>query len=294
MLMSMTGYGLGEAQGNGLRVTMEMQSINRKQLEFSISLPREFESLEGALKSKCTQAFSRGRIQCRIRVTDLEGHESVRPKINASLAKACHEAFDQLAKKLNLSQGSSLEWLARLPGVLTMESNLPNAEVAWDLLEQAADKAITDLLDMRRQEGSFLLQDLRSRILNLEEFVSQILPLTSELTQRHRQNLLKRLQEAGLETVDLDDDRLLKEIALFADRCDISEEITRLKSHFEHFEKLIHKGDPVGRSLDFLCQEMFREINTIGSKSNNHEIAHLVVSMKTELEKFREQVQNLE
>ena len=207
MLMSMTGYGLGEAQGNGLRVTMEMQSINRKQLEFSISLPREFESLEGALKSKCTQAFSRGRIQCRIRVTDLEGHESVRPKINASLAKACHEAFDQLAKELNLSQGSSLEWLARLPGVLTMESNLPNAEVAWDLLEQAADKAITDLLDMRRQEGSFLLQDLRSRILNLEEFVSQILPLTSELTQRHRQNLLKRLQEAGLETVDLDDDR---------------------------------------------------------------------------------------
>ena len=292
--MSMTGYGLGEAQGNGLRVTMEMQSINRKQLEFSISLPREFESLEGALKSKCTQTFSRGRIQCRIRVTDLEGHESVRPKINASLAMACHEAFDQLAKELNLSQGFSLEWLARLPGVLTMESNLPNAEVAWDLLEQAADKAITDLLDMRRQEGSFLLQDLRSRLLNLEEFVSQILPLTSELTQRHRQNLLKRLQQADLETVDLDDDRLLKEIALFADRCDISEEITRLKSHFEHFEKLIHKGDPVGRSLDFLCQEMFREINTIGSKANNHEIAHLVVSMKTELEKFREQVQNLE
>ena len=144
--MSMTGYGLGEAQGNGLRVTMEMQSINRKQLEFSISLPREFESLEGALKSKCTQAFSRGRIQCRIRVTDLEGHESVRPKINASLAKACHEAFDQLAKAVvaALEQKGRQRRAPHVVGVLSQHefaARVAQADVLGDELRHWRGRA---------------------------------------------------------------------------------------------------------------------------------------------------------
>ena len=147
---------------------------------------------------------------------------------------------------------------------------------------------------MRETEGKNLHQDLTDRINAMKESLSLIQLKASELPAKHRQLLMDRLQQAGLEQIDLNDESILKELVLFADKSDITEEITRLESHFGHFTTLCEKQTQVGRSLDFLAQEMFREINTIGSKASNHEIAHIVVSLKTELEKFREQVQNLE
>ena len=147
---------------------------------------------------------------------------------------------------------------------------------------------------MRETEGKNLHQDLTDRINAMKESLSLIQLKASELPAKHRQLLMDRLQQAGLEQIDLNDERILKELVLFADKSDITEEITRLESNFGHFTTLCEKQTQVGRSLDFLAQEMFREINTIGSKASNHEIAHIVVSLKTELEKFREQVQNLE
>ena len=294
MTTSMTGYGQGQAQSGSLKLTVEMNSVNRKQLEFAISLPRELESLEGLVRSKLNQRLSRGRIQCRVRMSDLEGHDKIRPRINQSLANACIQALSTLANENQLASQPSLELLVRLPGVVSMEADLPDPGAVESLLNHALDTALDGLLKMRQTEGELLLIDLRQRIKHIGELVDKIRPLTSDLTQRHREILLKRLEEAGLEQIDPHDERLLKEIVLHADRCDISEEITRLESHLVHFEKLIANHQAVGRSLDFLSQEIFREINTIGSKASNHVIAHLVVEMKTTLEKFREQVQNLE
>jgi uncharacterized protein (TIGR00255 family) len=227
-------------------------------------------------------------------MSDLEGHDKIRPRINQSLANACIQALTTLANENQLASQPSLELLLRLPGVVSMESDLPDPGAVESLLNHAVDTALDGLLKMRQTEGELLLVDLRQRIKHIGELVDKIRPLTSDLTQRHREILLKRLEEAGLEQIEPHDERLLKEIVLHADRCDISEEITRLESHLVHFEKLIASQQAVGRSLDFLSQEIFREINTIGSKASNHEIAHLVVEMKTTLEKFREQVQNLE
>ena len=188
----------------------------------------------------------------------------------------------------------NLELLTRIPGVLKIDPKIPDADNIWATLKSATEQALNGLISMRETEGNHLLQDLTDRINTMRESLSQIQSKASELPAKHRQVLMDRLQQAGLEQIDLNDERILKELVLFADKSDISEEITRLESHFEHFNTLCANQKQVGRSLDFLAQEMFREINTIGSKASNHEIAHVVVSLKTELEKFREQVQNLE
>ena len=289
----MTGYGRGESTSQNYRLTVEIQSVNRKQLEFAVALPKELDALEGKIKSFLSRFISRGRVQVRVKLSDLEGNDCTEPKINQALASSCIHSLQQVAANLG-AKDITLELLTRLPGVLKIDLKIPDPELIWEAVEAASREAVEGLIAMRETEGEHLYTDLSSRIETMREALTDVRNLAADMPERQRQQLMERLKQAGLEQIDLNDDRILKELVIFADKSDISEEMTRLESHFNHFHTLCKGQKQVGRSLDFLVQEMFREINTIGSKASNHEIAHIVVALKTELEKFREQVQNLE
>ncbi|HEX7654331.1 MAG TPA: YicC/YloC family endoribonuclease, partial [Verrucomicrobiae bacterium] len=220
--------------------------------------------------------------------------ESARKHINQELAKDYAAEFARLSKTLKLGGEVTLDQVLRAPGVFQTDEQLAESEDLWPVVEKALNTALSALLKMREREGAHLAKDLSARIAIMQKAVAVVqkqAPLTAE---NYRQNLLERIKAAGLDSIAPDDERLLKEVVLFADRSDISEELTRLQSHFTQFADCVKSKEPVGRTLDFLAQEMNREINTIGSKANDAVISREVVTLKTELERFREQAQNVE
>jgi len=210
------------------------------------------------------------------------------------LARSYAREFDRLARDLRLAGPVSLDLVLRSPGVLQNSDELAEAEEFWPAIRKALVQALSMLLKMREREGAHLDKDLRARVLSMRKAVAQIRKRAPLVQVRYREQLITRIKNAGLEEVAIETDRLLKEVVFFADRSDITEELTRLESHFNQFDTCIQSKEPVGRTLDFLAQEMNREINTIGSKANDSAIAHRVVAFKAELEKFREQAQNVE
>ncbi|MEE9367913.1 MAG: YicC/YloC family endoribonuclease [Pontiella sp.] len=291
-LKSMTGFGEGAAAALGIRVTVELSSVNRKQLDINISLPRNLVTLDAQVQSMIRAEFSRGRVSGIIRVEAADGATGS-VTIDEKLAAQYVEGIRKTAKKLKLSDDLGAETIARLPGVVGIEQEKIDTDHVTAVLDEAMTKAMRGLSRMRSREGKALEKDLRERLVLLEEQVKEIRNRAPSVTSSYREKLFQRLEEAGLENLATDD-RVVKEIALFADRCDISEELTRLKSHLAQTRKLFRSAEPVGRTLDFLCQELFREINTVGSKANEVEITRSVVAFKTELERIREQVQNIE
>jgi uncharacterized protein (TIGR00255 family) len=293
-MKSMTGYGCGECAQNGHKVTVELSSVNRKQSEISINLPRDLEPLEAQIRDQINRAVSRGRFLVRVALHTTEGRLGNQPRLNASLARAYVREFQKLAKELHLEGPVTLDLLLRAPGVLQPDDDPGDAEDFWPAVHGALSKALDGLVSMRKREGAHLGKDLRHRMKLIEVAIGRIERQAPLVQKRYRKNLLHRIRSAGLDLRELDDERLMKEVVLFADRSDISEELTRLKSHFKQFEECLKSKDPVGRTLDFLSQEMNREINTIGAKANDSLISSQVVIVKAELEKFREQVQNVE
>lgn len=291
-LKSMTGFGEGTAAAGGIRVAVEMSSVNRKQLDVNISLPRNLVTLDARVQAQVRAAFSRGRVSGIVRVETADGSAGT-VKVDGKLAAQYIEGIRKLAKKLGLADDLGAETLARLPGLVSIEQENLDANHVADVLDQAMAKALRGLEKMRVAEGRALDKDLRNRLALLEGMMKAIGRLATTGVASHREKLFQRLEEAGLADLAADE-RIVKEIALFADRCDISEELTRLASHLDQVRKLLRSAEPVGRTLDFLCQELFREINTIGSKANEVEITRQVVEFKTELERIREQVQNIE
>lgn len=290
----MTGYGRGECARDGFKVTVELGAVNRRQSEISVNLPRELEMLEAQVRDAINARVARGRITARISIHSAPGTISAKMHINKPLAEAYATELAKLAKHLKLSGGVSLDQIVRAPGVFQSDEELVEAENIRPAVEKALKQSLDALLKMREREGAHLSEDLAARIgimRNAVEKIQRQAPLTAE---NYRKQLLERIKAAGIENVAPDDERLLKEIVLFADRSDISEELTRLQSHFQQFEDCRKSREPVGRTLDFLAQEMNREINTIGSKANDAVISREVVTLKTELERFREQVQNVE
>ncbi len=290
---SMTGYGRAEKQFDYYRVVVEIFSVNRRQSEIQIILPSELSVSETLIREQIGKFVSRGQITVRITVNAIENKTKSR-LINYDLAKAYAKEFKNLSKELGLSDSLNLELIIRAPGVLESKQFGIDGEKQWKELKKLIDQALKDFLDMRRQEGKHLENNLKLRIQNMKKVVEKVKEKTPKVISKYKEQLYEKIKKAGLEIKPEDEDRLLKEIVLFADRCDISEEIARLDSHFKKFYEYIKKDEPVGRTLDFLAQEMNREINTIGSKANNVTISHEVVFLKTELEKFREQVQNIE
>lgn len=291
-MRSMTGYGRGESSRDGIKIVVEMRSVNRRQAELNLKLPNELECLESRIRDTVNTAFARGR--CDLTASVERPDAPVQARINRAAARAYAAEFEALARELGLTEKLRLELLARCPGVIENVATESDPALLWPVVEPALKAGLAAFNQTRDQEGRHLADDLALRVANLRAAHSRIRTQAPEVTRRYREQLLQRIRAAGLDTIAADDERLVKEVVLFADRSDISEELARLESHFAQFDLCLKAPEAVGRKLDFLAQEMNREINTIGSKANDALISADVVLLKTELERFREQAQNVE
>ncbi len=288
----MTGFGRGDATINGWRVDVELSGVNRKQADISVNLPSALLELESEARAILANAISRGRVGARITLTHTDESEN-RLIFDQALARQYVAAAKLIATESGIDTRITAADLFRAPGIFKIdESGADPAEVR-EVLFVALEAALAQMIKMQSVEGAHLRADLEARTDSIARSVAEIRELAPLVSPAHRQALLKRLSESGLE-LDLDDERLLREIALFAERCDVTEELTRLDSHLSVFRTYLASDEPMGRPLDFLCQEINRELNTIGSKANDAAIARNVVQAKTELEKTREQVQNVQ
>jgi uncharacterized protein (TIGR00255 family) len=289
----MTGYGRGECVKDGFKFTVELNSVNRKQSDIMINLPKELAELEPRIRDVINSELSRGRIMVVVAYHRGASKAEEQVELDVALAKAYHRAIQKLQKQIKLNGSLTLETILRAPGVMKLAETTVDAELVWPCVETALRKALVQLVKMREKEGKFLANDLTQRLGVLAAGVEQVRKAAPATVNRYREQLHARVKEAGLD-VPIDDVRLLKEVVIFADRCDITEELTRMESHLKQFREHLNLNEPVGRTLDFLAQEMNREINTIGSKANAAEVSQHIVKMKAELEKIREQAQNIE
>src|SRR6266478_4894202 len=270
-MKSMTGYGRGDCSQDGFKITVELSSVNRKQTEISVNLPREMELLEAQMRDLINRYIARGRLTVRVALHAGASQLSARMHLNVPLAKAYARELNRLSKQLKLPGPVTLDQLARAPGVFQTDEQIVEEEDFAPAVEKALKKA------------------LGQRIAAMRNAAAKVAKNAPTVAKRYRQQLIERIKSAGLEAPGTEDDRLLKEVVYFADRSDISEELTRLQSHFQQFDDCYKSKEPVGRMLDFLAQEMNREVNTVGSKANNSLISREVVTLKAELERFREQ-----
>ena len=288
----MTGYGRGEVDHGGVKLSVELNSVNRKQSDIVVNLPRDLAELEPPIRQTINQHISRGRMN--VLVTLQESANGTRKlALDTTLARSYQEAMLTLQKELDAPGEVTIETILQAPGVMRAPEHSIDAAKAWPSLEQALSAALVELIKMREREGKHLAKDLIHRLKLLRKEIKEVRALYPEVVKRYRGALLERIEKAGLD-LPVDDERLLKEISFFADRSDISEELTRLESHLAQFAHHLRKNEPVGRTLEFITQEIFRELNTLGAKSNDAEISKHVVACKSELEKIREQIQNLE
>ena len=292
MVSSMTGYGRGEAAGPSGRLAVELKSVNHRFCEVVARLPKGLSALEDRVRREVQGAVSRGRVEVYVTRQESEGPR-YGVSIDKPLALAYYNNLKELAAELGLNGGISLDLLGRLPEVFILREAVDDPEGLWGPLAQALEAGLRELVDMRRREGEALARDLAGRLAKLQALGREIAARAPEVPREHRLRLQKRLQELA-PPVALDESRLAAEVALFADRSDISEEIARLASHLSQFTRILGEAEAVGRKLDFLVQELHRELNTIGSKASDLEIGNLVLLAKTELERIREQVQNVE
>ena len=293
-MKSMTGYGRGDSSAKGVQLAVEISSVNRRQVEVAVSLPNELDSLEADLRKIVLASVARGRVSGRVTLQRPSGKANRSILINEAQAEAYKKALAKLADGMGLRDDLSLETILRLPGVMEAGEDEVDPVAMLPTLKRALGQALGQLQDMRSKEGANLGRDLTKRLASLRRITKRVAKRAPKVVEHHRTRLLERLAKADIDVADADDERFLREVVYFTDRSDISEELTRLESHFDQVDGCLISNEPVGRKLDFLAQEMFREVNTIGSKANDSEISQEVVTLKTELEKIREQVQNVE
>lgn len=290
MLSSMTGFGRAVVDAPCGRLTVEIQSINRKYLEVFVALPKEFSRFEQEVRKWASEVISRGGVSIRIfLIPNGSALEALLPDVE--LLKGLKKSWEKVAREIG-TDPKEID-LAFMMQYMPMQ---PKQDFAQDqdvpALRRCVDEALQSLLTMKKTEGKALAQDLSDRLKELERMIEKVEAQAPDATKKMRQKLFEKMEEVlkpGAES----EERLIREVALFAERVDISEEITRFRSHVAQFKELL-KGTIVGRKMDFLIQELGREVNTIGSKSMEAKISHLVVDLKSELEKMREQIQNLE
>jgi uncharacterized protein (TIGR00255 family) len=288
----MTGYGRGQSVHNGTKFSVELNSVNRKQSDVSVNLPRELVELEPRVRDAINTQVSRGRLNVAI-AFHKGGAPSQKLALDSVLARTYYRAMLDLQKELKAAGEISIETVLRSPGVLRLPEEEISADSAWPHIETALKEALADLIRMREREGKHLSKDLAQRLKVVQQSLKKIRQLHPDVVRKHRESLHERIQKAGLE-ISKDDERLVKEVIFFADKSDISEEMTRLESHFAQFADHLRKSEPVGRTLEFITQEIYRELNTLGAKANDAEISKHVVTCKAEMEKIREQIQNIE
>lgn len=287
----MTGYGRATAAIEGFTLTVQVSSVNRKTLDLTMAVPEEWESAEPVLAELVRKFASRGKVHVDVELTGEKGAvEALWDEASATEALRRLEAF---AAQVGVPFEPTPELLWQIANSQKRAGGVPGIEDAQPVLTNTVTAALRAFAAMRAKEGESLLVDFIKRGEVLHRLVEAIAARASQVPANYREQLLKRLREAGLE-LDLNDERVLREIALFADRCDVSEEITRLRSHFEQFTALLKSEGEIGRKAEFLLQEISREVNTIGSKANDLAIARAVIELKNELERVREQMANVE
>lgn len=294
-MKSMTGYGRGEAVSADGRFTfrVEVSSVNRKQFELKLNLPKDMVCLENGIRLFVASKISRGALSMRVEAAS-NGAEAAPLRINMPNALALLRQIAELNQAVGIRQEPQAAELLTVPGVLEQNSSDFCAPENEERIRKACSDAIDMLIRMRETEGENLRGDLVKKIQFLSDTVDKLEPLTADLPRQLKEKLLQKLQEAQL-GVDVNDERVLRETIIYSDRVDVSEEITRLRSHFAHFLSFLnHPDDSLGRNMDFLSQEIFRELNTLGNKAASVEVSPLIVQLKTEIEKVREQIQNIE
>ena len=292
MMYSMTGFGRAEGVDHGVALRFEISSVNRKQFDVKFSLPKELAIYEGTLRANLAKRLTRGSIMVRAELNYLEDAPAASRIDHAFLNTVIREAREA-AEKNGLDPAMSIGQVLAVPGVVVPASALSSSPEFETFLLGVFDAALDRHIEMRRTEGVALERDILARIDEFEALVAKIRALTPGLPEQQAARMRERLKDAGF-NAEADDERMLREFVIFADRLDVTEELTRLDTHFKHFRSLAAGGGSPGRSLDFLMQEMFREINTLGNKAGTAEISPLVVAVKTGLEKVREQIQNIE
>jgi len=288
----MTGYGRGEADHAGAKFSVEINTVNRKQSDLNINLPRDLSALEPRIRETINAHISRGRTNVQVNF-DVSANGQRGLALDTELARSYHNAMRALQKELSAPGEITIGTILQAPGVMRTPEETIDADKAWTAVESALDDALAELIKMREREGKHLAKDLIHRLKTIRKTIKQIRANHPDVVKKHRDALLDRIDKAGL-PLAADDERIVKEIALFADRSDISEELTRLDSHLSQFAHHLRSSEPVGRTLEFITQEIGRELNTVGAKANDAAISQQVVACKAEIEKIREQIQNLE
>lgn len=292
LLKSMTGFGSAGSIVGNKRITVEIKSVNHRFSEVVARMPRAFSPLEDRIRKLVQQQVSRGRFDVTVNVVQ-EGDKTSLVKVDKALAMDYYKSLRELGELMGISAEITAEQLSRFPQVINLQEEEEDLEEIWGGLEKALREALAGLLQMRSQEGANLESDIIHRIGIIEQFIREIVFLQPGVVEGYRERLQTRINEL-LGEIPIDDARLAQEVAVFAERSNTTEELVRLQSHLEQFRRLTGSEGPVGRKLDFLIQEIHREVSTLSSKSNDAGISHLAVEIKAELEKVREQVQNVE
>jgi uncharacterized protein (TIGR00255 family) len=293
MLKSMTAYAKSEKTQKNITVLIEIRSYNSRYLDIALRTPHGYLALEEKIKTLIAGKVARGRIEVNLQVRDDSG-EAYAFEIDTPKARAYYDSLVQLKDKLNINSKISIDLLVSGGGIIKPAEVAFDMEACWPVFEDCINEALDNLIAMRKKEGDFLEADIAVRLDGIEESVDQIQKESSDLLSHYQQRLKDRIAALTKGIIEIDPDRIAQEAAFLADRSDISEEIVRAASHIEQFRTIMNSEEPAGRKLNFLMQELNREFNTMGSKTDNTNVSHIIVTVKADLEKIREQLQNVE
>ncbi len=292
MIKSMTGFGRAEEVLNGRDILVEIRSVNHRYYEFSSRIPRAYGYIEEKLKSLLNGRIARGKTEVSVTVSSVEGKEAV-IEVNEAIASGYVDALRKANEKLGLTDDITLSQMMRLPDIFTVRKVQDDEDQVWQDVKAVTEKALDNFVRMRETEGVRMKEDFLFRLENIEKMVSDVEVRSPEVNAAYRDRLYNKIKEV-LADKNVDESRLLTEAAIFADKTAVDEETVRLRSHINQFRSMLELDEPVGRKLDFLIQEFNREANTIGSKAQDAKITKTVVELKSEIEKIREQIQNIE
>ena len=292
MLKSMTGFGRAVEEIDGYVITVEIKSVNHRYFDFSSRIPRQYGFLDDKLKSYINSKVSRGKVECYVSVEALDTEDAA-VVINKTLASAYVKALKELSGEYSLKEDFGTAFVSRLPDVFVLKKADEDEEKIWQLVKSVTDEAIEKFIQMRAVEGAKMKEDVASRAEYILDCVSFIEESSPQTVKEYNDKLVERVHEI-IGDVSLDEQRIIQEVAVYADKVAVAEETVRLRSHIAQLKTFLESEEPIGRKMDFLVQEINREANTIGSKANDVEIARKVVDIKAEVEKIREQIQNIE
>lgn len=292
MIRSMTGFGRGEAANAMGKVSVEMKSVNHRYLDLNIKMPRKFNALEGDIRNYIKEHIQRGKVDIYINYEDYSG-ENVNIKYNRAVAKEYLAYFRQMSEEFGMDNDIQLSELVTMPEVFTMQQAEEDEEGLWNLLKEALDQAVERFLLVRDKEGAQLKEDLLGKLSYMTDLVSYVEQRYPEILADYRARLTAKMQDM-LSASNIDENRIAAEVVIYADKCCVDEETVRLRSHIKQVSEALSSDGSVGRKLDFLVQEMNREANTMLSKSTDGSLTDVAINLKTEIEKVREQIQNIE